>query len=209
MSSFVCSESLGFSEAVSKQPQQKSPCRFQEKTHRHLLVYVYTTIIGIASQSIEACFLFTRWWNTSAVNHRLKFLKLLLSWGTNMPSQNINDECLLFIDSVCICLFHTFADLEQHQQRVSSPLHELHLRRLKSCQKALSNQWCLLKNNAQISKCKNLSMIHHDSETYDPASSKCMWQTKLAKSRYRYILFKLGKTQFSDVSCKMEFLLKR
>lgn len=60
MSSFVCLESLGFSEAVSKQKKKKNPpyCP-QEKTHRHLLAYVYTKIIGIASQSIEACFLFT------------------------------------------------------------------------------------------------------------------------------------------------------
>lgn len=36
--------------------------------------------------------------------------------------------------------------------------------------------------DAQISKCKNFLMIHHDSETYDAANSKYTWQTKLAKS---------------------------
>lgn len=59
VSSFVCLESLGFNEAVYKQQQKNSPpCCPQEKIHRHLLAYVYTKMIGIASQSIEACFQF-------------------------------------------------------------------------------------------------------------------------------------------------------
>lgn len=122
-----------------------------------------------------------RWWHTSAVNHRLKFLKLLLSWGTNIPSKNLNDERLQLIDSVCICLFCAFAAPDQHQLRVSSPLHELHLKRLKPCQKDFKSvmrveEWC---TNFQV---QNFLMIHHDSETFDHANSKYMWQTKLAKS---------------------------
>lgn len=104
-SSFVCLESLGFREAGSKQKKKKILHAVPRKSPTGIFWPMYTLkLLGLHLRVCLCRSLFPiyRWWNTSAVNHRLKFLKLLLSWGTNIASQNTN-ECSQFIDSVFVC----------------------------------------------------------------------------------------------------------
>lgn len=120
-----------------------------------------------------------------------------------------------------MCLFCTFADMAQSQAQSLPPLYmnfisedSSHGRKI-LC--PLSNRWCVGEDDAQIAKCQNVLVIQRDKETYDPANSKYMgkqsWpslrNTDMFYSDIQTYIHTYIQTPFSDVSCKLEFLLKR
>lgn len=137
----------------------------------------------------RSLFLVCRWWNRGTGSCRLKLSKLIVNWGkiliywTSVVNICIPPQLIGWVGScVCSALFLMWLGV---RQRFFYPLPVLHFRRLQSWQKDLMSIVKLMTCGRMIHKLpstKTFQQFNMTGKSYDPASSKLVWQAKLAKS---------------------------